>query len=358
MATEFLQSSLLSRPYVLTSWVRSIIASTDEEKLSVSLACSGAVFFSVELYAYDGKVELFDPGSIIEQYFIANGLICENITVVFGDASLVLRCLFCEYVMPESFSTQKSFLVSSSVRMVHRGSSLSISAIPDQDYLNIEVSVVGRDAYGAIASVSFSQTLEPSESLSSRISVADIIQKATGLQSVAPPISNPLKDVMYFAVTLGQRQLMCYLSNSQKVLTFRFRNIFNVLEYLDIEGDMTEKSETSYQSAVCSGDIVQYDRVTDRTYGFSSGPIDKGAYDSLSQLFASHSAEILFDGAFRHIVFTEHDCKYSSADDSIDSVNFTWRFIGRRPVIFNSSIFGVLKDDVGIFTDEYTLPYE
>ena len=87
MATAFIQTSIFIKPFVLTSEARSIGVTTDEDKLTVSLTCSGVTFFSVDLYAFNGVVELFDLGALIENFFIANQLICESVTVTFGSAS-------------------------------------------------------------------------------------------------------------------------------------------------------------------------------------------------------------------------------------------------------------------------------
>lgn len=359
MATAFIQSSIFSSSYVLTSEARSIAATTDESKLSVSLSCSNVIFFSVDLYAYDGKVELFDPGSIIEDYFIAHQMICESVIVQFGSASKSLRFLYCENVMPKPFDPAGILLLSSQARRVHRNSSFTVAALPDPSSSKFVFKAVGHNNLGDIDSVQFSEGSNINNTIFTTLYVDLVMRKATGhASSTEIPIPNPLKDVMYFSVEHGGRQLMCYITPAPAYLTFLFRNIFNVPELVDVEGSMVTKSETSRQTAKCFGDIVQYDRRTDRTYQFTSGPLPADEVESLTQLVSSHSVQLYADGTYYDIVIEDHTCEDSTEDDSLSVVKFTWRFKGRRPVRFNSALFGIQPTHRDIFSDEYSPEYE
>lgn len=347
MATEFIQSSIFSRSYLLTSEARSIAVTTDEAKLTVSLTCSGDTFFTVNLYSYDGKVELFDPGSIIEDYFIAHQMICESITVQFGTTSKSLLFLYCENVMPESFDPSRIFLLSSQARRVHKDSLFTVGALLVGPSTPFVIKAVGHDSGGEIASVQFSESRDIIDTAYTVFTVPQILGKAGGLS-----------DVMYFSVEHGGRQLMCYITPSPAYLTFQFRNIYNVPELVDVEGSMVTKSETSRQTAKCFGDIVQYDRRTDRTYQFTSGPLPADEVESLTQLVSSHSVQLYADGTYYDIVIEDHTCEDSTEDDSLSVVKFTWRFKGRRPVKFNSALFGIQPTHRDIFSDEYSPEYE
>lgn len=359
MATAFIQSSIFSNSYVLTSEANSIVATTDAAKLTVSLTCSGDTFFTVDLYAYDGKVELFDPGSIIEDYFIAHQMICESITVQFGTASKSLLFLYCENVMPESFDPAGILLLSSQARRVHKDSSFTVAAIPSGPSTPFVIKAVGHDRLGNIASVLYHLSVNIVNTLYTTFSVSQIVRFATGrVGPTEAPIPDALADVMYFSVEHDGRQLMCYITPAPAYLTFRFRNIFNVPELVDVEGSMVTKSETSRQTAKCSGDIVQYDRRTDRTYQVTTGALPADEVESLTQLVSSHSVQLKADGNYYDIVIEDHTCENSTEDDSLSVVKFTWRFKGRRPVRFNSALFGIQPTHRDIFSDEYSPEYE
>lgn len=359
MATEFIQSPLLSKPYVLTSEARSIVASTDQPKLTVSLSCNGNVFFSVDLCAFNGKVELLDPGKIVEDYFIPRDYICKTIKVKFGDAQTNLLFLFCDNQMPPDFDPESCLLISSNSRRVHHDSLFTIAALNRDPSRAFVIKAVGHDSSGQISSVQFFMSQSLPDVFFINVDVRLIVLKATGRVSVPDnPIVNPLLDVIYFSVENDGRQLMCYITPSPAFITFKFRNIFNVPELVDVEGAIVAKTVVSRQSAVCSGDILQYDRRVDKSYQLTSGPIPICELASLEQLVASRSAQIEIDDDFYDIVIDDHSFECSSEDDSLNTVKFTWRFKGQRPVNFNHSLFGILPSHRNIFSDQYSSEYE
>lgn len=359
MATAFIQSIIFTKSYVLTSEARSIVATTDKDSLSVSLSCAGVTFFNASLYAYDGKVELLDPGALIENFFIAHQLICEQVTISFDSTSAVLKFVYCENEMPASFNPAKVLLLSSLARRVHKDSQVTVAALPADSDSTFVIKAVGHDELGKIASVSFNYTSSIASSFHISFYVSLIILKATGGSAPYGSLDGPpLVDVMYFSIEYDSRQIMCYLTPAKAYLAFRFRNIFNVPEVIDIEGSMVTKSETSRKDAVCAGDIVKYDRKTDRTYQVVTGPLPADEVESLAQLLSSHSIQLFANGVWHDAVIEEASFENSTEDDTLASVKFTWRFKGRRPVKFNSSIFGIPPSGRKIFSDEYSPEYE
>lgn len=352
MATEFLHTSIFARSYVLTSELSSIVASTDAAKLTVSLACSGDTFFTVELYAYNGRVELLDPGSIVEGYFRSKKMVTGSVDVTFGEVTRPITFLYCEYSMPRDFNPENALLLSSSVRRVHDGSHFGFAAIPLGPYIIIDLKAFGLDKNGIPVNAELKFSVE-----ASKVPTHTCIFGYSFVRDFMTKNPDMVK-VLYFSVSSGCRQLMCYLSPATAWLTFSFRNIFNVEEYIDVEGSMTVKSETSRQSAKCSGDIVQYDRRTDRTYQFTTGPLAAEEVETYAQLVASHTVKLYLDGRSYDVVIEDHTCEVSTDDDSLAVIKFTWRFKGRRPVNFNSSIFGIQPSNRGIFSDEYSPEYE
>ena len=347
MATTIIHTPLFNKTVVLTSEARSIAATTDEDRIPVSLTCSGETFFTVDLYAYYGKVDLYDPGSLIEDFFIAHQMIYGQIVIKFGNDTKTMMFLYCEHDMPFLFNPRKVLLLSSYARRVHKDSQFTVAAIPVGSDTPLVIKAVGHDNLGKIASVQFNEDCDLIDPQYTTLSVSQIIQKA-----------NTLEDVIYFSVEHDERQLMCYIMPAKGYLTFRFRNIFNVPELVDIEGSMVTKSETTRKDAVCSGDIVQYDRRTDRIYQFTTGPLSNDEVESLEQLVSSHSVQLYADGIFYDVIIDEHTCEDSTDDEALSVIKFTWRFKGRRPVKFNSSLFGIQPSRREIFSDEYSPEYE
>ena len=361
MTTSIADTPALDKTFVLTSEVSSIYAHTDAEALDVSLSCLGVTFFSTSLYAYNGVVELFDAGSLIEYHFLTNGLICESVTIKFGSVSKTVIFQHCENLMPASYDPQKSLLLSSLTHRAHRDSLFTFAALPIAPHSQFLFKVVGHDESGRIASTYFYSSVNIVDTLHASFSVASVINKATGRR--VPEFNLPLQapslaDVMYFSVEHDERQLMCFISPAEPYLTFRFLNIFNIPEFIDIEGSMVTKSETSQQEAVCSGLISKYDRSTFRSYQFTSAPLHPDEEESLAQFLSSSSVQIRVSGTLYDIVIDDYTFESSSDDDSLNSVKFSWRFKNNRPVIFNSSIFGISPSARKIFSTQYSPEYE
>lgn len=357
MAIGFLQAPYFSKPYVLTSEARSIGVSTDADSVAVSLTCKGETFFSVDLYAFDGVIELYDPGALVEDFFIRKDLICETVTVKFGSMTRDITFLYCEDVMPPTFNPARDLLLSANARRVHADSQITVAALPKDPYVPFVIKAVGHDSDGNVSSVQYANNINLATAKYTIWPVAQIVSIVTG-KNASMPIENPLADVLFFSVKNGGGMAMFYITPSPAFLTFRFRNIFNVPELLDVEGVMEMKSETSRENARCSGDIVQYDRRTDRTYQITTGPLPSDEVESLVQLISSHSVQIYVDGAFYDVVIDDHTCEDSTDDESLTVIKFTWRFKGRRPVIFNSSMLGISSRASGVFSDEYSPEYE
>ena len=205
MATAFIQTSIFTKTFVLTSEARSIAATTDEDRLSVSLTCSGVTFFTVDLYACDGKVELFDPGALIENYFIAHQMICGSITVIFGTVSHNILFLYCENEMSGSFNPSTVPLLSSSARRVHIDSQFTFAAIPVATNTPFIFKAVGHDSLGNISGVRFQVARALTDSIYTTFSVAQIISKATGhdIPGFGELMGDAVSDVMYFSSNMA-----------------------------------------------------------------------------------------------------------------------------------------------------------
>lgn len=352
----------LAKSFILTSEARNIAFATDEPKLIVSLECNGTTFFNTTIYAYNGIVELFDPGDIIETYFTANNLICESITITFGTQSDNFIFIYCENEMPENFNPRNHPLISTTARRVHPGSMFTFAALPDGPNTPFIIKAVGHNIAGKIASVTFPIYQNINNTTYHDFDVDTIIATATGHNngnsSTPQLINSPLKNVIYFSVEHGTRQLMCYITPATAFLTFRFRNIYNIPELADIEGTLVTKSKTSRKDAICYGNIINYDRKTDRTYELTTTPVPADEIETIQQLIASHTVQILADSSFHDIVIDDHTCDTSTTDADLSTIKFTWRFIGHRPHNFNSTIFGINTNDRKIFSQEYAPEYD
>lgn len=362
MATQFLQSDLDGAQYVLTSSLSSITASTDKERIVVSLSCENGIdgdietFYSTPLYAFDGVVELSDVGSLIEEYFRMRNKVCEIITFTFDNVSMDVSVLYCEYAMQDDFVPAKSFFLSSSVQRVHQDSTVAISTVNHGSETPFIIKAVGHSMHDdTLLAVSKSEQ-RTLQNFVTYFSVADIIDWA--LNRTDDAVDEELRDVVYFSIEYFGLQKMCFIVPAPAYLTFSFRNIFNVEEFVDVVGIMITKTDVSRDTAVCNGRSRQYDRHVGRSYQILTESLTQEEVDVFEQFLASHRVMLCLGDKKHEVIITDHTCEPSSADDSLASIKFEWRFSEQHPKLFGTLVNGIMPSRRKIFDDTFSPEYE
>lgn len=349
MATSIVNLSP-STEYVATSALRSVRASTTETDIEAYLSKGGVKFFSAELYAYEGFVELYDPGDIIETYFRANDIVAADVTVGMGSASLTLHVVYCAHDMPPSHTF--AMLLSTSCRRVRPGSVFSFNAIPYTTPTTFTFRGAGVDSKGNTVTSSYTSADTQTGKSQYEFEVNQV------LSALRMASGNKMTRVAAFTVSARGMKLTCYVADAPPALLFRFRNIYNVFEYLDVVGDIVTKDESTFSQALAAGNIVPYDRKTDRTYQVTTEPLPDVEFEAFRQLCESHEPQICVDGQYYGIVVTDHTIEDSTAADARNSYKFTWRFAARRPRDFRHAAFGLVASDSKIFSQEYSDEYD
>ena len=276
---------------VLTSALYSLRVSTDRPKLTVEIVRSPAaahdIIFSTTLYPFDGIVEFTDIGTLIEERFRALGLMSDDIEIRFDDVVATFTALHCEYELPADFDPALSFLCASGHTLVHTGSAVSLAHLPDEP-ATYRVRLVGFDAAGSLTSAERTFTRTPGADHLS-FAVSDII----GFAAATPAGDNaPVEKAAYFTVSHGRRQKLFYIVDHPFYLTFRFRNIFNAVEYLDIVGTVSRKTIFDRESAICSDRFTQYNRTSERTYEVQTAPLTAAQAGEIEQLIGSRDISL------------------------------------------------------------------
>ena len=365
MATEFLQSYLEDTQFIPTSSVSSISATTDSLRVNVSLSCENGrngnpeTFYTTTLYAFGDVVELSDVGSLVEEYFRQRGKVTDIITITFDDVSLDVHFLYSEYWQPyqQGFDPQKMFFLSAMAQRVHQDSIVTIASEDHGSNIPFVIKAVGhRASDGTIAVVSKSEYRTLSTRLSTAFRVQDIIEWA--LNHTDAEAGEDLRDVMYFSIEYGGVQKMCYIVPAPAYLTFSFANAFNVIEYVDVVGEMTSKTEVSRDVVVCDGKSRQYDRTIERTFQMQTEPLTADEVSILEQLIASHHVALVLDSDEVDVIVTDHTCEPSTDGEALTTVKFTWQFADNRPRVFSSLMDGVIPPRRQIFDDTFSPEYE
>lgn len=303
------------------------------------------------LYPFSGKVELKDLGSLLEARMRSLGISNANVVLQIGGVNKTLNVLYCEYEMPDDFDPQTCFLTTSPVRRVHENSSVPLSFLSDGT-VPLTIKIVGHKADGSLASLEKTVNTEPSGY--SWLYVADIIQYAT------VTATQPLAEVSYFGVYHGQKSYVFFIVRHPFYLRFKFRNIFNALEYIDIPCTFTSKTSVDRDIAICSGNYTQYNQQPNRTFEVQSGSLPSREALIIDQLFNSREVYIVVGAEEKEykIVINDHTCEVTNDNESLVDIKFTWQFSSARPRLSDTSLSAFMPvAKWGIFDDHFTREY-
>ena len=360
MATYSFDELLDSEQYFLSSMLSSVMAMTEETKIFVSLTSAGEndTFFSTYLYAYNGVVVLEDVGALIEEYFRRRHKVSDLITLTFGNQSVDVNVMYCEYSLPDDFNPQSAFLVAASAQQVFHESVVAIAVADTSMDSEFTIRVAGHDSDDDIITViSKKMSAVFNQEKTAYFNVYDIIEWA-----LAPADGDDdhtqLRDVICFSLEFAGIQKTCFLASSSAYLTFSFRNIFNVKEYIDVAGVMTRKTEVSRDTAICAGNARQYDRAVSRSYEVQSAPVPAEQIAIWEQFVASNELTLILGGKEYEAIISEHTCEPSTDDENLCVVKFSWRFAHVRPRLFDSSMDGVMPQRRSVFNDSFSAEYE
>lgn len=361
MATEI--TTFLDSEYNLTSSVYAIKARTDKDKVAVRLDCENGVngdietFYSTTLYAFNGIVELVDVGSLIEEYFRLRHRVADMISISIDDTSVDGVFLYCEYAVDPDFDPGTRLFLATNSQRVHQDSTVTFASSDHGSAFPFTIKAVGhREIDGILAAVSFNLPVKLSNN-SALFDVSDIIRYAMNAGGIEMG-DDALIDVLYFSIEYGNLQKLCYIVPAKAYLTFAFSNNFNVTEYIDIVGTITTKTETSRETAVCSGVATQYDRNVTRTFQVETEPIPTEEVPLFEQFLSSHSVELTTHAYDFSVIITEFTSEPSNDDGSLTTFKFSWRFVNNRPVLFESLVNGIMPNRHRIFDDKFSPEYD
>lgn len=314
-------------------------------------------FFSTSLYAFGNEVELADVGSLVEEYFRKRNKMADMITIVFDGISMDVHFLYCEYNMPDAFDPSNTFFLASMVQRVHQDSIVSIAAYNHGSATPFVIKAVGhKTTDDTLAVVQKSEPKGFNQEGIAYFGVYEIIKWALNMSD--DEVGEDLRDVLYFSIEYAGIQKMCYIVPAPAYLTFSFRNIFNVEEFLDVVGVVTTKTDVSRDIAVCNGSSKHYDRYINRTYQVETEALTSDEVAMFEQFIASHCVRMYLEGNDYDIIITDHTCEPNSSDETLSTIKFTWRFAEQRPRIFDSLVNGILPSRRRIFDETFSPEYE
>jgi len=356
MATEFL-TAISDGDYMLTSRLDTIRARTDKPKVPVRVIRDpdGDVdeFFSTTLYPFNGIVELSAIGKLIEERFRSLGRTVDMMSVEVDGVALDFTAFYCTHMLNSDFDCRGCFWTKAATAIVHRSSMVCLSHF-DTGSTTYHVKVVGVNPDGSVGMVEKDFQRSPySDYLS--FSVDDIIRY--GLNQTADDTGGDLVKVSYFAVSYGEIQKIFYVVDDPYFLTFRFKNLFNCTEYVDVVGKVKRKTAISRDIALCGGTSRHYNQVVNLTYEVETGPLTHDQALTLEDLFSSYEVQLMTAPDDYDILITDHTCEVDNDDDNLTTMKFSFRFVGDRSVLLDAEMDALAPSVTHIFSQEFTAEF-
>lgn len=214
-------------------------------------------------------MELSDLGKLIEERFRVKNRVYDMMSVIIDGIAADFTAIYCEYDLNSDFDYATCFWSASATGIVHSDSAVCLAHWSNGS-TTYRVKVVGIGPDGNIAMVERDFTRNQ-YSLWVSFSVSEILQFA--LNQSDYETGDAISKVSYFAISYGDMQKVFYVVDDPEYLLFRFRNIFNAPEFLDVVGTVKRKTVADRNIAMCSGVARHYNRVVNRTYEVTTGPL-------------------------------------------------------------------------------------
>lgn len=353
---------------ILSSSLSSLVIETDKDIVKVTLNNEmGESLFSEEYYVYDGKVNVFDIGSIIESDIKMKGECIASYTIAvewfnrsivtgspsdplnYQSDSVFFKAFFCEASLPgipdlAGWITKK-FITTVDSRRIPPEFSFQVYFFSDKketDSYEVNCMYRIKDSDEVNKFVTHGYPAKFSDNLF-YIDLSDKIIFQWFLTAKLP-IDN--LQIISFSVECGDRYLSFHvdqsLTNGQ---TFFFRNIFNAWDFVTFPAQTSEKTDVERSLANIGPESVFYDKTVSKTYEVQSGPVNRDEVDLISQLIASHEVLRICNDVSFSVLITDSDCSLNDGQE-LQSVKFNWRYADNRPPF-------MLSDRTRIFTKEY-----
>lgn len=342
---------------MLTSILTSVRARVDKPKVFVRVTSHGVgisyTILSTTMYAYGDVIEIVGLGKLIEDHFRDKGFSKTQITITVDDVDMDFMAQYCEADMTSDFDLRSGFYTVASTQVVHRNSAVVLAHWDDgsPDYT---IQVAGLDSSGALTTIerAFSRS---SSNGSVSFSVDEILSWALSTKSA--DTGAEIVKISWFVISHGSARKTCFLVDAPEYLTFSFRNIFNVWEYVDVCGVLKQKTEVSREMAICAGRATYYDRKAERSFELTTGPLSDSEARYVEALVMSSSVNLETGSDTLPILVTEQSVERDNNDESLVTMKFSFRFASEKVQMSVGEISDLSPSRSRIFSREFTAEF-
>ncbi len=130
-----------------------------------------------------------------------------------------------------------------------------------------------------------------------------------------------------FTLSVGNRNMEYFLDGDfQPQQVFRFRNVFNITEYVYFEADTIIKSEAERSVATSHGVSMFYDQEDKQEYVVTTAPMTSVEAVWAQELLFSRKVErVEKDGALTEVLITDMTSEVTDSDKELIRLKFTYR---------------------------------
>ncbi|MDE6267347.1 MAG: hypothetical protein K2M07_08375 [Muribaculaceae bacterium] len=362
MATQVTLLTNLSSGLIKSSDIPTIEASiSGGDSVNVWLAPDAEdpdnAIYATTLYAYDGKIAIYELGELIEEDMRRRGLVICSYDLHIGSHCKTMDVLYCDYIA-EGFDTENSFLTTLSTQRVYIDSNVLVTLVGNASGPTVIHGLMVHDADDTYSDdkhnryehfeVESEDDMVPGEVLS--VPFYDWVDRYTSY--------NPTDGVHLLNAVIrnGQRSKVVYFMPGKPDIRLVFMNCFNAYESLDLKGLLTDKTKVIQETAIVAGKRVAYNRRTEKEYEFVSEGLTESEALSIDQLLNSHKVWVMFNGKATPIIITDHTCEIDNNNEAQPSIKFTWTFADLRPHL-NPDVLAASLREPGIFTKEFTYQF-
>ena len=364
MATQVTLLTNLSSGLIKSSDIPTIVANVSGgDSVKVYLIPDAEdldnAIYATTLYAYNGKIAIYELGELIEEDMRMRGVVVYHYELVIGDDDNGYLCkqmdvLYCDYIA-EGFDTENSFLTTLPTQRVYADSNVLVTLVGNASGSTVIHGVMVHDADDTYSDdkhnryehfeVESEDDMVPGEVLS--VPFYDWVDRYTSY--------NPTEGVHLLNAVIrnGRRSKVVYFMPGKPDIRLVFMNCFNAYEALDLKGLLTDKTKVIQETAIVAGKRVAYNRRTEKEYEFVSEGLTESEALSIDQLLNSHKVWVMINGKATPIIITDHTCEIDNNNEAQPNVKFTWTFADRRPHL-NPDVLAASLQKPGIFTKEFT----
>lgn len=318
---------------------------------------SDNAIYNTTLYAYNGKITIYELDELIEEDMRRRGLVIYTYDLHIGPLCKTIDVLYCDYIA-DGFDINNSFLTTLPTQRVYADSNVLVTLVGDASMptmihglmIHDEDDTYSDDKHNRYEhfEVESEDDMVPGEVLS--VPFYDWEDRYTSYNSTEGV------HLLNAVIRNGRRSKVVYFMPGKPDIRLVFMNCFNAYEAIDLKGLLTDKTKVSQETAIVAGKRVAYNRRTEKEYEFVSEGLTESEALSIDQLLNSHKVWVMINGKATPIIITDHTCEIDNNNEAQPNIKFTWTFADRRPHLNPDALAASLQKP-GVFTKEFTYQF-